>query len=338
MIIVLKNGATKKETDDLIIHLEKTRNIKVCPIYGTQSTVLGLVGDTYSIDIDMLKTDKIIEKVMRVQEPFKLVNRKFHPEDTIVDVEGIKFGGKKIIVIAGPCSIENKELLDELAVSIKKSGAEILRGGAFKPRTSPYSFQGLKEEGLTMLKAAKEKYNIPVISEITNIGHLDMFLENTDIIQVGARNMQNFELLKELGKVNKPVMIKRGFANTIEELLLSAEYVLRGGNNNVILCERGIRTIETYTRNTLDLSAVPVLKQLSHLPVVVDPSHACGIASLIEPMSKAAVASGADGLIIEVHPCPSKALSDGQQSLLPKDFDKLMESIRRVALAVDREI
>lgn len=338
MIIVLKNGITKQQAEEFKRHLEEVNNIKVCPIAGTLSTVYGLVGDTYRIDIDSLRREDIVEKVMRVQEPYKLVNRKFHPEDTVIDVSGVKIGGKKIVVMAGPCSIENYKYLDELGSSLKEYGASILRGGAFKPRTSPYSFQGLGEEGLEMLRYARDKYGIPVISEITNIDYLDDFMKDVDIIQVGARNMQNFELLKALGKVDKPILLKRGFANTIEELLMSAEYIMSGGNSNVMLCERGIRTVENYTRNTLDLSAVPVLKQLTHLPVIVDPSHATGIASLVEPMSKAAIAAGADGLIIEVHPEPKCALCDGPQSILPQDFKELMNKLRRVANAVDREI
>ena len=338
MIIVLKNGITKKQAEDFKNHLEESRNVKVCPIAGTLSTVYGLVGDTYKIDIDSLRQDDIVEKVMRVQEPYKKANRKFHPDNTVIDVGGVKIGDKKIVVMAGPCSIENYEYLDALGSTLKVYGASIMRGGAFKPRTSPYSFQGLGEEGLEMLDYARKKYGMPVISEITNIEYLDEFMEKIDIIQVGARNMQNFELLKALGKVDKPILLKRGFANTIEEFLMSAEYIMSGGNDKVMLCERGIRTMETYTRNTLDLSAIPVLKQLSHLPVIVDPSHATGVASLVEPMSKAAIAAGADGLIIEVHPEPKKALCDGSQSILPDDFKELMLRLRRVAEAVDREI
>jgi 3-deoxy-7-phosphoheptulonate synthase len=275
---------------------------------------------------------------MKIQEPYKLVNRKFHPDDSIVEVGGVSCGGKRVCVIAGPCSVESEGQIIEVSEKVKASGARLLRGGAFKPRTSPYSFQGLKGEGLQLLKRAGDITGLPVVSEITNFSNLDLFLEYVDLIQVGARNMQNFELLKELGRIQKPILLKRGFANTIEELLMSAEYIMSSGNENVILCERGIRTFETATRNTLDISAVPVLKRLTHLPVIVDPSHAAGLAWMVEPLAKAAVVAGADGLIIEVHNDPKRALSDGQQSVTPAEFDKIMSKLAPLARDVGREL
>ncbi len=275
---------------------------------------------------------------MHVQEPFKKANRLFHPENTIVDVNGVKIGGKKIAVIAGPCSVESEEQIVEIAKEVKELGANFLRGGAFKPRTSPYAFQGLKYEGLELLKKAKAKTGLPIVTELMSPYDIETFVENVDVIQVGARNMQNFDLLKELGKTNKPILLKRGLSATIEEWLMSAEYIMAGGNENVILCERGIRTFETYTRNTLDLSAVPAVKKLSHLPVVIDPSHSAGKYWMVEPLAKAAVAVGADGLIIEVHNDPANALCDGPQSIKPEKFAKLMEELRVIAGAVGREI
>ena len=296
-------------------------------INGVNHNILGLVGDTSKLDIELIGAQPVVERVQRVQEPFKACNRQFHPEDTVIDIVGRKIGGGHVQIIAGPCSVENEDQIISTAEAVKKAGATMLRGGAFKPRTSPYSFQGLHEEGIKLLLAAKKATGLPIVTEIMAAEHLDLFAD-IDVIQVGARNMQNFELLKQLGNSDKPILLKRGLANTMEELLMSAEYIMAGGNNNVMLCERGIRTFETYTRNTLDLSAVPLLKQKSHLPVVVDPSHATGIISLIEPMSLAAVAAGADALEIEVHCNPSKALSDGAQQLRPEQFEDVMKRIK----------
>ena len=275
---------------------------------------------------------------MRVQEPFKRANRMFHPEDSVVDVNGIKIGGKKIVVMAGPCSVETEEQIISVAKSVKLGGAAMLRGGAFKPRTSPYSFQGLKEKGLELLKIAKQETGLPIVTEIMSADKIERFVEDVDVIQVGARNMQNFELLKELGKTNKPILLKRGLSATIEEWIMSAEYIMAGGNDNVILCERGIRTFETYTRNTLDLSAIPAVKKLSHLPIVIDPSHASGMWWMVEPMAKAAIAAGADGLIIEVHNDPEHALCDGAQSLKPERFAHLMGELKGIAQIIGREM
>lgn len=286
----------------------------------------------------MLKVNECVDKVMRVQEPFKRANRSFHPEDSIIDVSGVKIGGRKLAVIAGPCSVENEKQIVGVAKSVKLAGATLLRGGAFKPRTSPYSFQGLKEEGLDLLKIARKETGLPIVTEIMSARMLERFVEDVDLIQVGARNMQNFELLKELGRTNVPVLLKRGLSATIEEWLMAAEYIMAGGNDNVILCERGIRTFETYTRNTLDLSAIPAVKKLSHLPVIVDPSHAAGLWWMVEPMAKAAVAAGADGLIIEVHNDPEHALCDGAQSLKPERFARLMGELSGIAKIVGREL
>ncbi len=286
----------------------------------------------------MLKVNECVDKVMRVQEPFKRANRSFHPEDSVIDVSGVKIGGRKLAVIAGPCSVENEKQIVGVAKSVKLAGATLLRGGAFKPRTSPYSFQGLKEEGLDLLKIARKETGLPIVTEIMSARMLERFVEDVDLIQVGARNMQNFELLKELGRTNVPVLLKRGLSATIEEWLMAAEYIMAGGNDNVILCERGIRTFETYTRNTLDLSAIPAVKKLSHLPVIVDPSHAAGLWWMVEPMAKAAVAAGADGLIIEVHNDPEHALCDGAQSLKPERFARLMGELSGIAKIVGREL
>ena len=286
----------------------------------------------------MLKVNECVDKVMRVQEPFKRANRSFHPEDSVIDVSGVKIGGRKLAVIAGPCSVENEKQIVGVAKSVKLAGAALLRGGAFKPRTSPYSFQGLKEEGLDLLKIARKETGLPIVTEIMSARMLERFVEDVDLIQVGARNMQNFELLKELGRTNVPVLLKRGLSATIEEWLMAAEYIMAGGNDNVILCERGIRTFETYTRNTLDLSAIPAVKKLSHLPVIVDPSHAAGLWWMVEPMAKAAVAAGADGLIIEVHNDPEHALCDGAQSLKPERFARLMGELSGIAKIVGREL
>jgi len=332
MIAVLKASATRDQKDHLIGWL-KAQNVDVHISEGETYTVLGLVGDTTSIDMDLLASLDMVDSVKRVSEPFKKCNRKFHPEDSVIEVGGVKIGGGNFCIIAGPCSVESEEQIIEVAEKVKASGAHILRGGAFKPRTSPYDFQGLKAEGLDLLSLAKKQTGMPIISEIMSIDHLEMF-EDVDIIQVGARNMQNFELLKELGKTDRAILLKRGLANNLKELLMSAEYIMAGGNEKVILCERGVRTFETYTRNTLDLSAVPVLHELSHLPVIVDPSHATGHARLVKPMSLATAASGADGLMIEVHNNPSKALCDGAQSLTPEQFDEVASKVRKVLQAV----
>ena len=329
MIIVLKPNCTDEQVKHFADNLTKEYNVKVNTWVGTQSTVLGLLGDTTSIDIDYISAQDFVESVKRVQEPCKKANRKFHPDNTVITLPtGQKIGDGSLALIAGPCSVETEAQICEVAERVKAAGAAFLRGGAFKPRTSPYSFQGLQAEGLELLKKAKAQTGLPIVTEIMSIGHIPLFEEEgVDIIQVGARNMQNFELLKALGKINKPILLKRGLSNTIEELLMSAEYIMAGGNDQVILCERGIRTYETYTRNTLDISAIPILKKLSHLPVVVDPSHASGIAWLVEPLAMAAVAAGADGLIIEVHNNPAKALSDGAQSLTPDQFDRVAHHV-----------
>ena len=328
MIAILKSGTTPAQTEHLIQWL-KNMNLDVHVSHGHEVTILGLVGDTSRVDMELLNSLEIVETVKRVSEPFKQANRKFHPEDTVIDVGGVKIGGGHFAVIAGPCSIETEEQIIEVAMAVKASGANILRGGAFKPRTSPYAFQGLKDAGIQLLLKAKEASGLPIITEIMNIRALELF-ENVDIIQVGARNMQNFDLLQELGKTKKPILLKRGLANTLQELLMSAEYIMSEGNENVILCERGIRSFETYTRNTLDLSAVPVLHELSHLPVIVDPSHATGKASLVPTMAAAAVAAGTDGIMVEVHNNPACALCDGAQSLTPAQFDALNTKLRKI--------
>lgn len=328
MIVVLKQDAKKEQVNSIKQWLEKM-GVSVHQIEGLHTTVLGLIGDTSVVDMDQISSNPAVESVKRIQEPYKNANRKFHPNDTVVDVCGHKIGGGHFQVIAGPCSVECEEQITEVAQKVKSSGATLLRGGAFKPRTSPYAFQGLRAEGIELLLKAKAQTGMPIVTEIMSTDHLPLF-KDVDVIQVGARNMQNFELLKELGKIDKPILLKRGLANTIEEFLMSAEYIMAGGNQNVILCERGIRTFETATRNTLDISAVPILKKLSHLPVVVDPSHASGLTWLVEPLSKAAIAAGADGLIIEVHNNPKMALSDGAQSLTPEMFDDVMQPIKRM--------
>ncbi|MDO4438331.1 MAG: 3-deoxy-7-phosphoheptulonate synthase [Eubacteriales bacterium] len=328
MIVVLKNNVDKKQVDSLIGWL-KEEGVDTHLSIGKYQTILGLVGDTSNVDEDLLNGLDIVESVKRISEPFKNANRKFHPDDTVIEVAGRKIGGGNFQIIAGPCSVESEEQIIEVAKAVKASGAGFLRGGAFKPRTSPYAFQGLGIDGLKLLEEAKKETGMPIVTEIMDAAHLPYF-ENVDIIQVGARNTQNFELLKELGKIRKPILLKRGIAGTIQELLMSAEYIMAGGNEQVILCERGIRTYETYTRNTLDLSAVPVIKELSHLPVIVDPSHATGIAKMVRPMSLAATAAGADGLMIEVHNNPQKALCDGPQSITPAAFDELSKEIRTI--------
>lgn len=338
MIIVLKPQCTEPQVKSFTESLMNDYNVKVNTWVGTQSTVLGLIGDTTSIDIDYIAAQDFVESVKRVQEPYKKANRKFHPDNTVITLPGgQKIGDGSLTLMAGPCSVECEAQICEVAERVKASGATFLRGGAFKPRTSPYAFQGLKAEGLELLKKAKAKTGLPIVTEIMSIAHIPLFEEEgVDIIQVGARNMQNFELLKALGKINKPILLKRGLSSTVEELLMSAEYIMAGGNDQVILCERGIRTYETYTRNTLDISAIPILKKLSHLPVVVDPSHAGGISWLVEPLAMAAVAAGADGLIIEVHNNPAKALSDGAQSLTPDQFDHIAAHILRSKEALSR--
>ncbi|MBU3133233.1 3-deoxy-7-phosphoheptulonate synthase [Clostridium gasigenes] len=337
MVIILKAKTTQAEAAKLTTELE-AKGVIVSPVIGTELMILGLVGDTSRIDPLQIEANNIVEKVMHVQEPFKKANRLFHPENTIVDVCGQKIGGKKIAIIAGPCSVESEDQITLIANEVKELGAGFLRGGAFKPRTSPYSFQGLEHDGLELLKKARAKSGLPIVTEIMSPYDVELFAKDVDIIQVGARNMQNFDLLKELGKINKPILLKRGLSATIEELLMSAEYIMAGGNENVILCERGIRTFETYTRNTLDLSAIPAIKKLSHLPVVVDPSHATGKRFMIDPLSKAAIAVGADGLIIEVHNDPEKALCDGPQSIKPDQFGKLFKDLKAIAEAVGREM
>ena len=332
MIAVLKNGTTIAQREHLIEWL-KRMGLEVHLSQGQEITILGLIGDTSRVDMELLSSLEIVESVKRVTEPFKQANRKFHPRDTIVEVGDVRIGGGYFAMIAGPCSVESEEQIIEVARAVKASGAQILRGGAFKPRTSPYAFQGLKGEGIELLLKAKADTGLPIITEIMNINDLDLF-NDIDIIQVGARNMQNFDLLRELGKTSKPILLKRGLANTLQELLMSAEYIMSKGNENVILCERGIRTFEPATRNTLDLSAVSVLHELSHLPVVVDPSHATGKVSLVSPMALAATAAGADGLMIEVHNNPAKALCDGAQSMTPAQFDDLMGRINRIREAI----
>lgn len=325
MVAVLKSEATTQQTENLIAWF-KSRGLDVHISNGKTCTVLGLVGDTSKIDIELLESMDIIESVKRISDPFKGVNRKFHPDDTVVNIGEVKLGGGNFQFIAGPCSVEAPEQILEIARRVKASGATMLRGGAFKPRTSPYDFQGLAADGLKLLLEAKAETGMPIVSEIMNANHLPLF-EDIDVIQVGARNMQNFELLKELGHTKKTILLKRGLANTLTELLMSAEYIMSGGNSNIILCERGIRTFETRTRNTLDLSAVPMLHELTHLPVVVDPSHAAGLARLVKPMAMAAAAAGADGLMIEVHNDPANALCDGAQSLTPDQFDDVAKRV-----------
>ena len=332
MIAVLKQGTRPEQTEHLVTWL-KRMNLDVHISEGQEMTVLGLIGDTSRVDMDLLKSLEIVESVKRISEPYKQANRKFHPRDTIVEIGNLRIGRGYFVMIAGPCSVESEDQIIEVAKAVKESGAHILRGGAFKPRTSPYAFQGMKGEGIRLLELAKKETGLPIVTEIMNINDLPLF-ENVDLIQVGARNMQNFDLLRELGKTNTPILLKRGLANTLQELLMSAEYIMSEGNERVILCERGIRTFETYTRNTLDLSAVSALHELSHLPVVVDPSHATGKAKMVAPMSLAAAACGADGLMIEVHNNPSCALCDGAQSLTPSQFDDLAHRVRRVREAI----
>ena len=331
MIVILKKEHNPQQLDELRRWLEG-QNIRIHLSQGAQTTILGLIGDTSVIDSDLIEALDIVEAVKRVQEPYKKANRKFHPEDTVVDVGGVPVGGGHFAVMAGPCSVESPEQLCAVAEAVKAAGAKILRGGAFKPRTSPYAFQGMRESGIALLLEAKKQCGLPVVTEIMDIAHLDSFVD-VDLIQVGARNMQNFELLKELGRCDTPVLLKRGLSSTLEELLMSAEYIMAGGNENVILCERGIRTFEHATRNTLDISAVPAVRELSHLPIIVDPSHATGVARYVRPMALAATAAGADGLMIEVHNNPAKAMCDGPQSLTPAQFEETMEAVGKALAA-----
>ena len=332
MIAVLKRGTSLTQRDHLVAWL-KAMNLDVHISEGAEVTVLGLIGDTSRVDMELLNSLEIVESVKRVSEPFKQANRKFHPKDTIVEIGNVRIGRGYFCMIAGPCSVESEEQIIEVATAVKASGAQILRGGAFKPRTSPYAFQGMKEEGIRLLLKAKEATGLPIVTEIMNISTLDSF-RDVDVIQVGARNMQNFDLLKELGKTDKPILLKRGLSSTLQELLMSAEYIMSEGNEKVILCERGIRTFETATRNTLDLSAVSVLHEMTHLPVVVDPSHATGKVKLVPPMACAAAAAGADGIMVEVHNNPSCALCDGAQSLTPAQFDDLNRRVQRIREAI----
>lgn len=333
MIAILKPNTTPEQQKSFTDWL-KSQGLDVHISNGKYQTVIGLVGDTTKLDADLIASLSMVEAVKRVSDPFKSANRKFHPDDSVIDCSGVKVGGGNFAVIAGPCSVESEEQLTGIAKAVKKSGCDMLRGGAFKPRTSPYDFQGLKAEGIELLIKAKKETGLPIVTEIMNANHLELF-EDVDVIQVGARNMQNFELLKELGKTRKPILLKRGLSSTIKEWLMSAEYIMAGGNENVILCERGIRTFDSqYTRNCLDLSAVPVLKELTHLPVIIDPSHATGSSKYVKSMALAAVAAGADGLMTEVHSDPIHALCDGAQSLTPEQFDDMMKAVVSVRNAL----
>ena len=335
MIIVLKPRTTE-ENLNRVIKMVETKGLEAHVVRGEEMTIIGCIGDTVRIDPRLFEVDQSVDKVMHVQEPYKLANRAFHPEDTIVDVSGIPVGGGHMAMIAGPCSVESEEQVIDVAKAVKEAGANMLRGGAFKPRTSPYSFQGLGLEGLEMLCRAKEETGLPIVTELMSGEYLDIFDEKVDLIQIGARNMQNFDLLKQLGRTKRPILLKRGLNATYEEWIMSAEYIMASGNENVILCERGVRTFETYTRNTLDLQAIPVLKKMTHLPVIVDPSHAGGKWWLVDTMAKAALAAGTDGLMIEVHNNPDCALCDGGQSLKPEKYAVLLEQLRRIAPIVEK--
>lgn len=337
MIIVLKQGTPQMDIDHLTDWIVG-RGISVNPIVGSDLTILGLIGDTSQIDPNQLESFQCVERIMHVAEPFKKANRMFHPGNSEIKAGNAVVGGNRLAVMAGPCSVESRAQITEVAQRVKDAGATVLRGGAFKPRTSPYAFQGLKYEGLELLKAAREATGLPIVSELMSPYDIDRFVEDVDIIQVGARNMQNFDLLRQLGRTQKPILLKRGLSATIEEWLMSAEYIMAEGNSNVILCERGIRTFETYTRNTVDLSAVLAVKKLSHLPVIVDPSHGTGKRWMVPPMARAAIAVGADGVMIEVHNDPQHALCDGQQSITPDDFEQVMREIRAIAQAVGRTL
>ena len=327
MIVVMNKNYTSDDINQVVNYITN-KNLGVNISKGKHDCVIGILGDVTEANLEEIKSLRCVSKILKVQEPYKKANRLFHPEDTIVNINGNKIGGKNLGIIAGPCAVESEEQIVEIARKVKESGANFLRGGAFKPRTSPYSFQGLELDGLKLMEIAKQETNLPIVSELMSISYLDEFMSTVDVIQIGARNMQNYDLLKQVGRTDKPVILKRGLSSTIEEWLLSAEHNMAGGNENVILCERGIRTFETYTRNTLDLSAVPVIKKHSHLPIIVDPSHGTGSREYVEAMAKAAVVAGCDGLMIEVHNNPEKALSDGQQSITPEQFDKLMKKIK----------
>lgn len=337
LVITIKSNTEQEQIKMLVKKLED-KGIQVNMTVGEPYTILALIGDTSNLDTNDIESLEFVEKVVRIQQPYKKANRLFKPESTVIKVGDKTIGGKKLAIIAGPCSVESKEQIIKTAEKVKEFGAGFLRGGAFKPRTSPYSFQGLKEEGLELLKMARVKTGLPIVSEIMSQSMLERFVEDVDIIQIGARNMQNFDLLREVGRTNKPILLKRGFSSTIEEFLMSAEYIMAEGNPNVILCERGIRTFENYTRNTLDLSAIPAIKKLSHLPIIVDPSHAAGMWWMVEPLSKAAIAAGADGLMIEVHNDPANALCDGQESIKPEKFRDIMEKLKLYAKIEGREI
>ncbi len=338
MIIILKPGAEKQKVEDLIHFLETDYSLEVQRMDGVNYSILGLIGDTSALDTEPIQERSVVRKVMRVQEPYKKVNRAFHPDDTIVEGNGFTIGSQRLAVMAGPCSVESEEQIVSTAIKVKAAGANFLRGGAFKPRTSPYRFQGLGTEGIEYLLTAKKETGLPIVTEITSVEYVDLFVDKVDVIQVGARNMQNFVLLRELGKSKTPVLLKRGLSATIEEWLMSAEYIAAGGNPNVILCERGIRTFETATRNTLDISAVPVVKRMSHLPVIVDPSHATGLWWAVEPLAVAAICAGADGVMIEVHESPAEALSDGKQSLLPEKFSAVTQKLKGAAELMGRTL
>ena len=338
MIIVMKMSATEKDVKKVSEMVEE-KGLKVSVVNGAGQSVIGIIGDTTKLDPEAIEVDSTVEKVMKVSEPYKLANRAFHPEDSIIDVAGVKVGGDHLAMIAGPCSVESEEQVIEIAKAAKAAGANMLRGGAYKPRTSPYAFQGMGSSGLDILVAAKKATGLPIVSELMDAEHLDEFIEKVDLIQIGARNMQNFDLLKKVGAATKkPILLKRGLSATYQEWIMSAEYIMASGNPNVILCERGVRTFESYTRNTLDLQAIPVIKKLTHLPIIIDPSHAGGKWWLVEPMAKAAVVAGADGLMIEVHNNPEKALCDGPQSLKPEKYDKLVSELADFAKLVGKEI
>ena len=337
MIVILNPSATSQQVDALRRSLE-SQGLKLHESIGEQSHIIGLVGDTKAVDVDAVLANPAVADLRRVSEPYKKANRKFHPEDSVVDCGGVKIGGGHFAVMAGPCSVESEEQICQVAARVQKAGASILRGGAFKPRTSPYSFQGMGTPGLDLLMEAREKTGLPIVTEIMDPRMAELFEREVDVVQVGARNMQNFELLKEVGKMSKPILLKRGLSNTYEEWIMSAEYIMAAGNENVILCERGIRTFETFTRNTLDVSAIPAIKQMSHLPVIVDPSHASGMYWMVEPLAMAAIAAGCDGLIIEVHNDPPHAKCDGQQSLTPKKFDELMKKVEALVPMMGKKL
>lgn len=338
MIIILKPHSEEKKVQELIHTLETEHHLEVQRMIGVNYSILGLIGDTSNVDIEPIREKEVVNKVMRIQEPYKKVNRAFHPDQTIIEGDGFSIGGDTLALMAGPCSVESEEQIVMLAKKVKAAGANFLRGGAFKPRTNPYSFQGLGRQGVEFLSVAKHETGLPIVTEIESISLIDLFVDQVDVIQVGARNMQHYALLRELGKTKKPILLKRGLSATIEEWLMSAEYIVNGGNPNVVLCERGIRTFETFTRNTLDLSAVPVVKRVSHLPIIVDPSHATGLWWAVEPLALAAVSVGADGVMVEVHEQPSEALSDGKQSLLPDSFTQLAAKVKDAAALMGRKL